>query len=566
MSDQNPARTSRPRYWRLLATALSLGLLIPGAVVSAPAFADSENVNPLDQSTEFDDDLPVLDDAVVESLEGLDSIDKLDAPSGHTEGSSRSDSGSAAPATTHLGPCKQDFVDAPPDGMFYRAITWMACDGLTVGYTDGSFGRALEITRGETAQFLYRMSGEHHDPGTQRDFTDVNPGGAGFTAISWMEENGYTVGRTDGSFGINDEITRGELAQFMYGLSGESGPAPSTSPYSDMTPESGFYRAAAWLHSTNLVAGYADGTFRTRRDITRGETAQFLFALESYLHGTPAPPSTPPKPAVPLAYRYVVIADDGLNVRTGPGSSYSRITALARNTKVVITGRSRSVGGATWREITAGSVKGWVHGGYLMRDFEAGNAKSSLSRTGSVRTPSTRNGVTRLSVDHESQPNGYYCGPASITIALSAFGINTNQAAMAEQAQTDTSGTWLHQVARVMDYNAPASVRYTVTTIPGSSQKASYDQRIQFRDDMVRSVKAGVPGLVNIAATPGEQAPLHRQKTEGRFILRHHMPVVGYDEKSNDLLVSDPWTKPFWVDAYKLADMTVTRGYATLKR
>jgi hypothetical protein len=115
----------------------------------------------------------------------------------------------------------------------------------------------------------------------------------------------------------------------------------------------------------------------------------------------------------------------------------------------------------------------------------------------------------------------------------------------------------------VLDYNAPTTVRYSVTTIRG--QDSTREDRIRIREDLKRSIKAGVPAVVNIAATPAEQPPLQRQKTGGKFTLRHHMPVVGYNENNNTVLVQDPWTKPFWISVYQLADMAGTRGYASLK-
>ncbi len=573
MSRSTPGR--RTTRWRLFATALTAGLLLPGAVVTAPAHADSEHLTPLDQSTQFDDSLPVLDDAVVEGLH---------RGSGDVAGPDALETPSATATATHLGPCKQDFIDVAPGSTFYVHVTWMACAGLTNGYADHSFGVRKDINRGEAALMLYRVSGETHDAGTTQDFSDVPAirGEEGFTAISWLEAEGIVHGYSDGTFRPDRSISRGELASYLFRYWDDGTYEPPAQPvFEDVPATLGTYPEISWMHENEMVKGYSDGTFRPRQDVTRGETAKYLYGLETLRNGTPAPPATDPLPApkpepepdpdpepeIPLEYRYVVIADDGLNVRTGAGTQYAKIASLVRNTKVVWTGRTRSAGGVTWREITTSSVKGWVHGGYLIRDFEAGSAKSSLSKTGRVRVPTTdSSGVTTIPVDWEAQPNGYWCGPASVVIALSGFGIDTTQTAMAEQAQTDREGTWLHQVARLADLHSPAGVRYEVTTITRNSQEASYSQRIRFRDDMVRSIKAGVPGLVNIAATPNEQAPEHLARTRGNYTLRHHMPVVGYDQRSNRLLVSDPWTRPFWVNAYDLADMTVSRGYATLRR
>lgn len=185
----------------------------------------------------------------------------------------------AAPAPK---PCSTaDFTDAKPGSTHYNAITWLRCEGLSSGYTDGSYRTGRDITRGEVAQLLYRYSGEKHNAGSTRDFTDVKPGGSGFTAVSWMKERGITNGYSNGSFGYNEEITRGELSAFLYRYADENFSSPSKSPYTDMKKGSNFYDSATWLHSTKLVSGYADGSFKPNRDVTRGETAAFMYAMES---------------------------------------------------------------------------------------------------------------------------------------------------------------------------------------------------------------------------------------------------------------------------------------------
>ncbi|GAA1666804.1 hypothetical protein GCM10010977_06680 [Citricoccus zhacaiensis] len=566
-------RSPAPRHRRagLLATALSLGLLLPGLALAAPAVADSEHLTPLDQTTEFDESLPVLDDSVLDAVQGK-SAGPDAAP------------GRADAAIAHLGPCKQDFTDVAPKTTFYAHVTWMACAGLSKGYADHSFGVYREITRKEAAVMVYRMSGASHDPGTARDFADVTPrsGDEGFTAISWMHEQeivrGYVnEGQEYPSFKPGQSISRAELASYLFRFAGDADyTAPAKAAFRDVPTTAARYRDISWLVENEMVSGYADGAFRPGRAVQRGETAKYLYGLETYLNGQPKPPTPAPKPApkpvpepepapeIPLKYKYVVIADDGLNVRSGAGAGYRKVASLARNTKVVWTGRSSSVSGATWREITVGSVEGWVHGGYLIRDFEAGNAKSEVSRLGKRYLPERpKRGVAILRADYETQPNGYWCGPASMAITLSAFRLDFSQKSLATAAQTDREGTWLHQVARVLDYHAPFDVRYTVKTIPGTD--ANLAQTREFRTGARRSIDGGAPVVINIAATPDEQPPLQRAKTGGRYTLRHHMAVVGYNTVNDTFLVYDPWTEPFWVDTSQLADMAGTRGYTLRK-
>jgi hypothetical protein len=240
-----------------------------------------------------------------------------------------------------FAPCVYNFADAPPKGSFYTAITWMACEGITAGYSDGSFGKTRQITRGEAAQFLYRMSGETHAPGTERDFTDVNPGGVGFTAISWMEAERMTAGYADGSFGTNQPISRGELASYMHRMGG-GGPGAIKSPYADMKTTSAFYTAASWLKTTGLVGGYADGAFRPGKSIARGETAAFLYALETHLNGEPAAPTSTPK-NFPFAPKPTpsgkIYAKMNMSLYEGTSYSSKRLKTIPAQTELVVLGK-----------------------------------------------------------------------------------------------------------------------------------------------------------------------------------------------------------------------------------
>ena len=44
----------------------------------------------------------------------------------------------------------------PTSSAHYEAITWLAAEGITTGYRDGSFRPTQPVTRGEVAAFLYR--------------------------------------------------------------------------------------------------------------------------------------------------------------------------------------------------------------------------------------------------------------------------------------------------------------------------------------------------------------------------------------------------------------------------
>lgn len=208
-----------------------------------------------------------------------------------------------ATAATTAPPSKvcatPNFTDISSTTTFYAATTWLRCEGISAGYADGTFRPGQQITRGEVAALLFRYSGETHNPGTQRDFTDVSPSSSYFKATSWMKDKSITSGYSNGSYGVNNPITRGELSAFLLRYSGTSFSAPAVSPYTDMKQGDSFYAPATWLYSTKQIGGYKDGSFKPTREVTRGETAAFMYALEKHSTGiaptytVPASDSTP---------------------------------------------------------------------------------------------------------------------------------------------------------------------------------------------------------------------------------------------------------------------------------
>lgn len=179
------------------------------------------------------------------------------------------------PAPTPSGP----FTDVNTDDSFHEHIQWMKESGVTTGYSDGSYRPGQDITRAEAATFLYRISGDHHAVAGSSRFDDTASGSPHATAIDWMAENGYSLGYADGTFRPDQEVTRAELASFIYRASGEDHTAPEDSPFRDVSPSSPHFEAISWLHVQGGADGYTDQTFRPGQDISRGETAKMLHTL-----------------------------------------------------------------------------------------------------------------------------------------------------------------------------------------------------------------------------------------------------------------------------------------------
>lgn len=189
----------------------------------------------------------------------------------------------AAPAAAGQSCGRADFADNPPGSGFYQAISWMACEKISVGYEGNVFLKNKAVTRGEVAAFLYRQVTPSHPKSQERYFTDVNPGGANYQAITWFAQDGISVGYQDRSFRPNQPVTRGELAAFLHRLADE--PSGNGKSFTDMGPGTNFFPAASWLRSKGITSGYEDGSFKPRNNVTRAETASFLYEAAGVLKG-----------------------------------------------------------------------------------------------------------------------------------------------------------------------------------------------------------------------------------------------------------------------------------------
>jgi cell wall-associated NlpC family hydrolase len=156
-----------------------------------------------------------------------------------------------------------------------NAIAWVQCEGIAVGYKDGSFGADRPVTRGEVATMLYRQVSPSYAKNGQQYFHDVPQGKFYAESVTWMAQAGITAGYSGRVFRPNDPVSRGELAAFIHRLAG-SPYASSTSRFKDMKNGQTFATPVNWMSTNKLIAGYRDGTFRPGQNVTRGEVAIML--------------------------------------------------------------------------------------------------------------------------------------------------------------------------------------------------------------------------------------------------------------------------------------------------
>jgi predicted nucleic acid-binding Zn ribbon protein len=166
---------------------------------------------------------------------------------------------------------------------YYKAIYWAAGAEITKGYPDGTFGINKSCTRGEMIMFLWRYVGKPAPKAASKSpFKDVPTNHTFYKAILWGSQKGITKGYSDGSFGINRNVTRGEAMMFLWRLKGKPAPkAAATSPFKDVPKTHVFYKAILWGAQKKVTTGYTSGakkgTFGIDENCTRGQIVTFLY-------------------------------------------------------------------------------------------------------------------------------------------------------------------------------------------------------------------------------------------------------------------------------------------------
>ncbi|HIY24640.1 MAG TPA: ExeM/NucH family extracellular endonuclease [Candidatus Brachybacterium merdigallinarum] len=148
---------------------------------------------------------------------------------------------------------------------------------------DGTFTyRPLQpVNRDAMAAFLWRMAGspEIDGPRTQ-PFTDVTPQTEHYEAIIWAYQQGITRGWSDGTFRPTEPIARDAMAAFLYRYAGSPDIADPTSPvFSDVPASSMFATEIAWMESEGITTGWPDGTYRPLSSTNRDAMAAFLYRM-----------------------------------------------------------------------------------------------------------------------------------------------------------------------------------------------------------------------------------------------------------------------------------------------
>ncbi|MCF7846276.1 MAG: S-layer homology domain-containing protein [Candidatus Peribacteraceae bacterium] len=106
------------------------------------------------------------------------------------------------------------FTDVPSSAWFSPFVRALQ-DADAVWTTSSKYYPAAGVARGEAVWTLLTAAGVEIPAVTEKSFPDVSTSHPYAAAIAWAKDNGILNGYDDGTFGINDTLTRAQVAKIV---------------------------------------------------------------------------------------------------------------------------------------------------------------------------------------------------------------------------------------------------------------------------------------------------------------------------------------------------------------
>ena len=182
---------------------------------------------------------------------------------------------------THDCPSKK-FNDVDANAWYHEYVDYVVENGLMNGVSADKFAPNATTTRAMVVTILYRLEGEPAVSG-ENLFDDVQRGKWYTDAVKWADANGIAGGYGNGKFGINDNITREQLAVMLCryakykGYDVSVGKDTNILSYKDAKDVSAWaVEAMQWAVGAGIINGRAADTLVPKGTATRAEIAAML--------------------------------------------------------------------------------------------------------------------------------------------------------------------------------------------------------------------------------------------------------------------------------------------------
>ncbi len=173
------------------------------------------------------------------------------------------------------------FDDVAAGAWYESAVSYALEKGLFSGTSERTFSPDGNMTRAMLVTVLWRMDGSSESAAGAAGFDDVAAGRWYTDAVAWASSNGIVTGYGDGRFGVNDSVTRQQLAAILYRYASLKGADVSASSdisvYADHDKTASWAKApVSWAVAKGIINGTSRGRLAPAGTATRAQAASIL--------------------------------------------------------------------------------------------------------------------------------------------------------------------------------------------------------------------------------------------------------------------------------------------------
>ncbi len=178
---------------------------------------------------------------------------------------------------------RNPFTDVLVSDGFYEYVMWAYDRGIVKGTSKTTFSPKDICTRGQAATLLYKLAGSPSVSG-KLPFSDVTPNDGYYNAILWAYNAGIIKGYSDHTFRPKTNCTRGQIVTMLYKFAGQPSVTSVTNPFKDVKKSDGYYNAIMWAYKNGITKGTSDTKFSPKAGCKRSQIATFLYRFVDYAH------------------------------------------------------------------------------------------------------------------------------------------------------------------------------------------------------------------------------------------------------------------------------------------
>lgn len=178
----------------------------------------------------------------------------------------------------HTGSCRGTSMGDVPEGQwYYKYVEYLLGMGVVSGYPGGTFHPNDSVTRGQLVKMVILAFDLPTKVKETHYFKDVQPGDIYYSYIQAAYSRRLVSGYKDGTFRPEAYVTRGQVAKIMVQAAGLQLVKPKKPTFRDVPQSADIYLYVETAYANSIFSGYADGTFRPSKNITRAQVCGVLY-------------------------------------------------------------------------------------------------------------------------------------------------------------------------------------------------------------------------------------------------------------------------------------------------